>query len=78
MQVAKKNSVGWAMGYLLQQTTTIPDSPHHTERPFEAVDLAVGILVLAILCIVFIVFFFLTFHACRKVLRTRSGYTNIS
>jgi hypothetical protein len=77
-KVNHKTSVGWAMGYLLQETTTIPDSPHHTVRPFEAVDLAVGILVLAILCVVFVVFFFLTFHACRKVLRTSSGYTNIS
>ena len=70
--------MGWAMGYLLQKTTNISNSPHHTERPFQAVDLAVGILVLAILCVVFVVFFFLTFHACRKVLRKRGGYTHIS
>ena len=68
-------TVGWAMGYLLNQTNAIPDNPHQVERPFSAVDLVVGILVLSILCFVFVVFFFL---ACRKVLKTRGGYSHLS
>ena len=71
-------TVGWAMGYLLNQTNAIPDNPHQVERPFSAVDLVVGILVLSILCFVFVIFFFLTFHACRKVLKTRGGYSHLS
>jgi len=65
------------MGYLLNQTNSIPSSPQ-VQRPFTAVDLVVGIIVLSILCFVFVVFFFLTFHACRKVLKTRGGYSHIS
>lgn len=76
-KVNQKNDVGWALGYLLQQTTMIPDTPYYTDRPFRGVDLAVGITVLAILCVVFIVFFLLTLQACRKMFQRRGGYTNI-
>jgi len=71
-------SVGWAMGYLLNQTGSIPQIPYDEERPFSAVDLVVGIIILSILCIIFVIFFFLTFHACKKVIKTRSGYTDIA
>jgi Golgi nucleoside diphosphatase len=71
-------TVTWAMGYLVQQTTTIPDNPYDIQRPFKAVDLVVGIIILSTLCVVFVIFFFLTFHACRKVLKTRGGYSHIS
>ena len=68
--------MGWAMGYLLNQT--LPKIPYQTGRPYSLVDLIVGMCVLAILCIVFVAFFILTFYACRKVIRTRSGYTDIA
>ena len=71
-------SVGWAMGYLLNITSTIPVEPYALYLPYTSVDLVVGILVLSILCLVFVVFFILTFQACRKVIRTRSGYTDIA
>lgn len=71
-------SIGWALGYLLNITSTIPVEPYALFLPYSSVDLVVGILVLSILCLVFVVFFILTFQACRKVIRTRSGYTDIA
>ena len=71
-------SVGWAMGYLLNQTSSISPTPYYTERPYTAVDLVVGIVILSILCVIFVIFFFLTFYACKRVIRTRSGYTDIA
>lgn len=73
-----KKTVAWSMGYMLNQTTLIPDNPHQVERPFRPVDLVVGIIILSILCVVFVVFFLLTYHACRKVLKSRGGYEHIS
>lgn len=73
-----KKTVAWSMGYMLNQTTSIPDDPHQVERPFRPVDLVVGIIILSILCVVFVFFFLLTYHACRKVLKTRGGYEHIS
>ena len=70
--------MGWAMGYLVNQTTLIPDDPHQVQRPFQSVDLVVGIVVLSILCLVSLVFFSLTFHACRKALKSRGGYSTLS
>ena len=67
------------MGFLMNETTTtIPIEPNYTERPYTTVDLVVGVIVLSILCLVFVIFFFLTFYACRKVIKTRSGYTDIA
>lgn len=71
-------TIAWSMGYMLEKTKFIPDNPHENERPFRAVDLVVGIIVLSILCMVFVAFFVLTFHACRKVLKMRGGYEHIS
>ena len=71
-------SVGWAMGYLLNATSAIPQSDYVYDRPYSAVDMVVGIIVLSILCVVFVVFFCLTFYACRKVISARSGYQDIA
>lgn len=71
-------SVTWATGYMLNQSKSIPDDPNHVVRPYSAVDLIVGILVLTILCSVFVLFFLLTFNACRKVLKSHAGYSQIS
>ena len=71
-------TVSWAMGYLLNITSTIPVKPYVFSRPYSSVDLVMGILVLSILCLVFVVFFVLTFQACQKVVKTRSGYTDIA
>lgn len=67
-------TVGWALGYMLSQTTSIPQDQFMELRPYTAVDLVVGILILTILCVVFFIFFFLTFYACRKALRPRNGF----
>ena len=73
-----KKTVAWSMGYMLTQTTSISDDKHQVERPFRPVDLVVGIIILSILLVVFVFFFLLTYHACRKVLKTRGGYEHIS
>ena len=58
-------TMGWAMGYLLNQT--LPQIPYQTTRPYTIVDLVVGTCVLAILCVIFVIFFILTFYACTPV-----------
>jgi uncharacterized membrane protein len=35
-------------------------------------------IILTILCAVFVIFFFLTFYACKKALKTHNGYQSIS
>ena len=71
--------VGWSLGYMLNRTTSLNDTPYYTNYPYSTVDLIVGMIVLTILSIVFIIFFVFTCTACRKALRpVTTGYTNIS
>ena len=64
---------------MLNQTNGLSSDVYNTQYPYSVVDLVVGMIVLALLCFVFIVFFFFTFSACRKSLRPVStGYTNIT
>lgn len=76
---ASSINYGWALGYMLLRTQDIPLSPYYLWRPYTVVDLVVGIIVLAILCFVFIVFFVFTCTACHRALKTTTaGYSNIA
>jgi uncharacterized membrane protein len=59
---------------MLNQTSYISQDNYVDQHPYTAVDLVVGILILTILCAVFVIFFLLTFYACRKALRPRNGF----
>ena len=71
-------SFGWAMGYYMNMTYKFPESPYHEAFPYSTVDMVVGMLILTILCVIFVIFFFLTFYACKKALKTHDGYQSIS
>lgn len=70
-------TLGWALGYILDQSSGISQDFYYKMRPYTVVDLVVGMVILVILCVIFVLFFLLTFYACRKALNTRSGYQNI-
>lgn len=60
-------SVEWALGYMINQTTSISDDTDDGERPFSAVWLGVGIALLVIASIAcLIVFFILCWRGLRK------------
>ncbi len=71
-------SFGWAMGYFMNHTSAYTENPYHETFPYTTVDMVVGMLILTILCLIFVVFFFLTFYACKKALGTHDGYQTIS
>ena len=71
--------MGWSLGYMLHETSNFPVNVYYTHRPYKTVDLVVGMIVLTLLCVVFVVFFFFTFSACRKGLKpVATGYTHIT
>jgi len=55
-----------------------PEFGYHDSRPFTPVDLVVGMIILSLLCAIFVIFFFLTFYACKKALEAHNGYQSIS
>ncbi len=69
---------GWAMGYIINQAAGYSDTPYQSTHPYSAVDLVIGMIVLTILCAIFVIFFFLTFYACKKVLMNSNGYQSLS
>lgn len=76
-----ENMFGWSLGYLMNRTTTSHynlNNPYHEARPFTVIDLVVGMIILTLLCAIFVIFFFLTFYACKKALEAHSGYQTIS
>ncbi|XP_064403090.1 ectonucleoside triphosphate diphosphohydrolase 8-like [Halichondria panicea] len=75
--VEESPTLGWSLGYIMEKSNKLPQDPYSEVRPYTTVDLVVGMIILSILCAIFIVFFFLTFYACKKALNTRSGYQNI-
>ncbi len=64
----------WAMGYYMNKSYEFPESPYHETFPYTVVDMVVGMLILTILCVIFVIFFFLTFYACKKALSMHDGY----
>lgn len=62
----------------MDKTYSFPDHPSHHTEPFTVVDMVVGMIILTILCAVFVIFFFLTFYACKKALKAHNGYQSIS
>lgn len=72
---------GWSLGYLMNRTTADHykvSNGFHEARPFTTVDLVVGMIILTLLCAIFVIFFFLTFYACKKALEAHGGYQTIS
>eukprot|EP00731_Ephydatia_muelleri_P027296 Em0019g169a len=69
--------IGWTLGYMLNRTVGLQD---HISTPFLVADLVVGMIVLAILCVVFVAFFIFTFLPCKKaILNTHAnGYSSLS
>lgn len=67
--------VGWSLGYMLNRTVGLQT---FVTTPFLLADLVVGMIVLAILCVVFVAFFIFTFLPCRKAITHNSGYTTLS
>lgn len=63
-------SVEWALGYMINQTTGIPDDGDSEEssRPFSAVWLGVGVALLIIACVVCLIVFFIL---CWRGMRNR-------
>lgn len=76
----KDISFGWALGYFMNKTYEHPppEKPYHTVWPYSAVDMVIGMIILTILCAIFVIFFFLTFYACKKALKGHNGYQSIS
>lgn len=62
----------------MNKTYKFPLSPYDHSEPFSVVDMVVGMIILSILCAIFVIFFFLTFYACKKALKAHNGYQSIS
>ena len=67
--------IGWSLGYMLNSTVGLQD---HISTPFLVADLVVGMIVLAILCVVFVAFFIFTFLPCKKAIMKTNGYSPLS